>query len=273
MKKPFDWRIFWILWAAATFGLVAIVPYSLALQANALKNARLPLPLPILATIQVAEQVILFAFATAAGLYFANRTGLGLPLLQAKLRGEAIRERVLAMLPLPVVLGILGALAIAGLDVYLFQPLVKGALADQASQLVGAAATPAAWKGFFASFYGGIDEEILLRLFVMSLLAWLGHFISKRLDGRPTLAVLWIANILAAVLFGVAHLPTVFRLMAQLPDAAAAASIAPVMIARTIALNGLLGIVYGYLYFTRGLESAMASHFCSDLILHVLFAL
>jgi membrane protease YdiL (CAAX protease family) len=97
----------------------------------------------------------------------------------------------------------------------------------------------------------------------MTLLAWLGHFVSKTADGRPTVAVLWIANILAAVLFGLGHLPATAALL----------PITPLVVLRAIVLNGLGGVIFGWLYFTRGLESAMLSHFSADLILHVLFAL
>jgi membrane protease YdiL (CAAX protease family) len=47
----------------------------------------------------------------------------------------------------------------------------------------------------------------------------------------------------------------------------------PLVIVRAVVLNGLLGIGLGYLYFTRGLESAIISHFSADLVLHVLLAL
>ena len=52
MKKPFNWKIFFILLGAAVFGVFAIIPYSLALQAGALEKAHLPLPLPVLITAQ-----------------------------------------------------------------------------------------------------------------------------------------------------------------------------------------------------------------------------
>ncbi len=48
MTKPYNWKIFWILIVAATIGLIAIVPYSLALSASAIP-AKLPMPLPVLA--------------------------------------------------------------------------------------------------------------------------------------------------------------------------------------------------------------------------------
>src|SRR5262249_17333316 len=97
----------------------------------------------------------------------------------------------------------------------------------------------------------------------MSLLAWLGHFLSKTPHGEPTTAVFWIANVLAAVLFGLGHLPVTAQLI----------PLTPLVVLRAVALNGLVGGICGYLYFTRGLESAMVSHFSADLVLHVLFAL
>ncbi len=263
MNKPFNWKIFWILSIAAAFGLVAILPYTLALQAKTLATAKLPMPLPLLVTIQVTPQIVAFALVVAIGLFFANRTGLGLPILEARLRGEPVGDKLRAILPISIVLGVLAGFLIIGLDVVVFQPALKAELADRASALVSAAANPGALRGFLASFYGGIDEEILLRLGVMSFLAWLGRFLSKTADGKPTTAVFWTANVLAAVLFGLGHLPTTAALI----------PITPLVVLRAVVLNGLGGIAFGYLYFTRGLESAMISHFSADLVLHVLFAI
>jgi membrane protease YdiL (CAAX protease family) len=74
--------------------------------------------------------------------------------------------------------------------------------------------------------------------------------------------VFWVANILAAILFGLGHLPTT----------AALVPLTSLVIARAVVLNGLLGIVWGWLYWKRGLEAAMISHFSADLVLHVLLA-
>ena len=262
--KPFNWKIFFILLAAATFGLIAIIPYSLALQAGAPKPAQLPMPLPLLAAIQIIVQMAMFGIAIAIGLFFANRIGLGTPILESRLKGESIADKIRTILPISVILGIVASLLIIALDAFVFQPALKVELGNKASILAStSAATPAAWKGFLASFYGGIDEEILLRLCLMTFLAWLGHFISKTAEGKPTVAILWIANILAAILFGLGHLPATSLLL----------PLTPLVILRAVVLNGLAGIAFGYLYFTRGLESAMLSHFSGDLILHVLLAL
>ncbi len=77
-------------------------------------------------------------------------------------------------------------------------------------------------------------------------------------------AVLWIANIGAAVLFGLGHLPAV---------AALGWPMDPLVITRAVVLNGLAGVVFGWLYWRRGLESAMLAHFSADMVLHVIPAL
>jgi hypothetical protein len=41
------------------------------------------------------------------------------------------------------------------------------------------------------------------------------------------------------------------------------------LVIRAITLNGVAGSAFGWLYWHCGLESAMLSHFCTDIFLHV----
>jgi len=263
MKKPFSWKIFFILWGAVVFGVIAIIPYTMELQSGILQDLDLPVPLPLLITIQIVQNSLLFGVLIASGLFFANRIGLGLPILEARLRGESVADKVRAILPVSIIVGAVASLLIIGLELAFFQPALVRELGDSADALNLQTGQPAAWKGFLASFYGGIVEEVLLRLFVMSLFAWIGSFISKTTEGKPSSAVFWIANILAAVLFGLGHLPATATIL----------PLTPLVIMRAIVLNGLAGVGFGYLYWKRGLESAMIAHFSADIVLHVLLAL
>jgi membrane protease YdiL (CAAX protease family) len=264
MKTIINWKVFFILWIAGIVSVIAILPYSLSLQSNVLQNLKLPIPLPLVIMLQVVQNAILFAIAIFGGLFFAGRVGLGTPILDSLTRrGESVADQIRAILPLSIILGILSTLVVLGLEFFYFQPAMLKDLGEAASALNLQTSQPAAWKGFLASFYGGIAEEILLRLFVMSFLVWLGRFLSKTADGKPTVGVFWTANILAAVLFGLGHLPATALLV----------PITPLIIVRAILLNGLIGVVCGWLYWKRGLESAMTAHFSADLILHVLLAL
>jgi membrane protease YdiL (CAAX protease family) len=250
------------VWIAAVIGVIAVIPYTLTLQGVTSQSAGLPMPLPALLAIQIAQNAVMFGILTALGLFFANRIGLGLPILKARLRGESVRDKIRAVLPLSIAIGVVASLLIVALDIFVFQPALLRELGDSANTLNLQTAQPPAWQGFLASFYGGISEEVLLRLFVMSLIAWLGSFISKTTDGKPTSAVFWIAIILAAVLFGLGHLPATALLI----------PLTPLVITRAIVLNGLAGIGFGWLYWKRGLEFAMIAHFSADIVLHVLLA-
>ena len=75
---------------------------------------------------------------------------------------------------------------------------------------------------------------------------------------------LWIATLLAAVLFGIGHLPG---------TAAIGLSLDSLVITRALVLNGLGGVVFGWLYWTRGLESAILAHFSADVVLHAVVPL
>lgn len=261
--KSINWKVFFILLAASVFGVITVLPYTLTLQADVLAKATLPMPLPLLLVIQVTTNAVMFAIAIFIGLLLAKRIGLGLPILEAKLAGEHVTARVKAILLPSILPGIAASILIIALDKYLFGPGLVAQLGDAANALNLQTSQPPAWQGLLASFYGGINEEILLRLFILTLLAWLGKFINSTPEGKPTLAVFWTVNALTAILFGLGHLPVTSTII----------SLTPLVVVRAIVLNGLAGLVFGYLYWTRGLESAMLSHFSADLVLHVLIAM
>lgn len=263
MKTPINWKVFFILWLAAILATLAVLPYTLELESGVLSEIELRVPLPTLIAIQIAQSALLFAILIFVGMILMKHIGLSTPILDSVARGKSALDALRAILPISIAFGVFASLLIVGLDTYVFQPALLRELGDSANRLNLQTSQPAAWKGFLASFYGGITEELLLRLFMMSLIAWLGSLISKTSEGKPTSAVFWTANILAAILFGLGHLPATATIL----------PLTPLIVVRAIVLNGLVGVVFGYLYWKRGLESAMIAHFSADIVLHVLFAL
>ena len=257
--KAIHWRLFFLLWSASVIGILLVLPYGLDMIPPSL-SSQLP-PLHVLVPLQVAQGAIFLGVVTLAGLFFANRTGLSVPILEAWLDGQSVRSKLKAIFLPSILIGLIGTLSILALEVAVFQPLIGQENPASASAL-SLWNQPPAWKGLLASFYGGINEEIQLRLFALSLLAWLGRFLHRTPDGRPSVPVLWVATILAAALFGLGHLPMTSMIV----------PLTPLIVVRAFVLNGLLGIGFGYLYWTRGLESAMLSHFSADLLLHVVLA-
>jgi membrane protease YdiL (CAAX protease family) len=109
-----------------------------------------------------------------------------------------------------------------------------------------------------ACAYGGLDEEILMRLFLLSVLLWV---LTKIFRASPRNMILfWSANLLAALVFGAGHLPAAASLHILLT---------PSLVVTVIGLNAFVALGFGYLYWSRGLEAAMLAHFTADLVLHV----
>ena len=99
-----------------------------------------------------------------------------------------------------------------------------------------------------AVVYGGVIEEVMLRLFFMSLLAFLLQKLFRK--GPGTTGLLIAANLIAALLFAAAHLPATAMLM----------DLTPMILFRCFLLNGGLGLAFGWLYRKFGLRYAMLAH-------------
>jgi membrane protease YdiL (CAAX protease family) len=250
----FSWSEFAILYGAALFGVICVTPYTLELGRDALTKAREQMrrPLWVLALLQGAQNAVLMAVATGLGLLLARHIGLGAPLLEGLLAGKSVTTQAQAIIAPALILGGGTAALLVLLEITVFWPRLPQTM--RASFPI-----PALWKRFLACFYGGIAEEMLCRLFLLSLLAWLIGFAWHLPDGTPALGALWLANILAAVIFGLGHLPTT----------AALVKLTPLLIVRAILL-GIVGVACGYLFWKYGLEAAMLAHFTADLVLHLI---
>lgn len=241
-----DVKLAGLLGLLGALATAALFPYLLLVIPEAL--AKLDIPLWIAIPVQATQAGLLLTLLSLCGLRMGHRVGLGVPWLRAKLfGGNSARQPWMPAL----LLGMSAGLMILALDP-LFAPHMPATIRPQAPT----AGHASALAGFLASFYGGIAEELQLRLFAMTLLAWL---LVRFAPGWSAPLRFWLAITLAAALFGAGHLP-------------AAAQIWPldaVVITRILVLNGVGGLVFGWYYWKHGLETAMLAHFGADLVLHV----
>jgi hypothetical protein len=259
ISRSYNWRLLSILAGAILVSTILVTPYALAIQADTLKTVKLPLPLSVLIPMQWVGNTVLCGLLAGIGLAVAGRIGLGLPFLEGWLAGKPDWPYLRRFAWRAVLAGVLVAVAVLMLEKWVFDPHLSAAFKQKLPH-----ANVPLWRWFLASFYGGVTEETMLRLFLLSVLAWLGRFMNLTAEGRPGLWALWIANILAAILFSLGHLPTFMTIGVPI-DA--------LVIARAIALNGLGGLVFGWFFWTYGLEAAMVCHFSADLALHVFWPL
>jgi len=248
-QRRWNWRIFWTLEVAGVLAVVAVLPYVLTLLGPMLQQHPLRIPLAAVLPLQILQNAILIGGFVALGMWLAPKVGLGTPLLVAWTTGEPATPGLLRSLPRSAIWGVMAAVLIIFLD-KIFAPHLPH---------IPEAANPAVWKGFLASFYGGIDEEILVRFGIMTLLVLGLGKMFRTVEHSPSGVAFWLANIIAAIIFGLAHLPPTAMLM----------PLTKIVVLRAVLLNGIPGVVFGFFYWKRGLESAIISHFASDLTLHV----
>jgi membrane protease YdiL (CAAX protease family) len=221
-----------------------VIPYSLALTSNEIAIT------PKILFLAAAQNLVLFAITIFLGLFLSKRIGMGLPILQGVLEGKNQTKELKSILLPSISLGILAGILIVLISIP-FNRFIP--------EFQNLEVSIAVWKAFLASFYGGIAEEILLRLFLVSLLVWIIFKIKKTKDGKPGIGGIWLSIILAAVIFGLGHLPATAQIT----------SLTGIVIIRAIILNGVGGIIFGWLYWKKGLESAMIAHFSADIVLHI----
>lgn len=253
-QAPF-FRTALVLWALGLVGVASIGPYVADLLGPALVQAAQKAHVSVTTVLiaQAAQTAVLVGICVFLGLWASRAVGFRTPVLAAILTGRRPKADAPAIVA-SILAGAFASAAIIALDLALFAPSLPAQFRAQAA--------PASWKGLLASFYGGFTEELMLRLFMLSVLA-LG-LQALATGGKPRSRPLsawafWTANLAAALIFGAGHLPA----------AAALAPLTTVLIVRTIVLNGLAGVVFGALYRRWGLEAAMLAHFCADLVLHV----
>jgi hypothetical protein len=229
---------------------IAVFPYTMEINASLLEQV--PLSLAELVLLQSLQIAIMLLIGNYAGLRLGDSVGLYSPIARVFIYRLPLPKLSLKIIATTIVTGFTAGLIIIGLD-FMFQPFLPTANQGDVPSI-------ARWKGFMASFYGGITEELLLRLFLMTLITWIIWKIFMRGKGVPKSAIYWVAIILAAIFFGVGHLPAASLIW----------PLTPIVILRIILLNAIPGMAFGYLFWKQGLEYAMLAHFCADIVLHVI---
>jgi membrane protease YdiL (CAAX protease family) len=265
-EKQIRTRLWLLLSLGGPIGFIGASPYLLPLLEQAHGQAvakglaaQPPRDAPSLAVAIAAQLVqlsLLVMFASWAGSRLAPKTGLDAPFLRAWLEKRTPARSFASGVPLALLLGgIFSALILAiNLLVSPYLPEVLRQPVLPALSIGGKLIELG--KGASSAFYGGIVEELLLRWGLLAAFAAL----FKKLGANP-LATFWCANASSALVFGAGHLPAVAML---------GAALTPLVIGYVVLANALAGLVCGWLFWRRGLETAMVAHAAGDVCLHAL---
>jgi membrane protease YdiL (CAAX protease family) len=242
MKTHINRKTFFILLSLSLVSVICVFPYILTVQGEVIKNIGQPIWLIFIA--QMIQSLILFSVTIFLGLLFTKKINFHLPLIEAE---KGSQNKILKnILGISVLAGAATAVIIYVSDViFTLQRATISTHQDYAP----------VWQKLLAALYGGTTEEILMRLFLMTFFIWIGMKLFRQ--NQPTRAGIIISIFLAAIIFGLGHLPITASLT----------KLDPLIISRAVVLNGIGGIVFGWLFWKKGLESAMIAHFTADIFL------
>lgn len=130
---------------------------------------------------------------------------------------------------------------------------VEPSLPAAGARIAAAGALPL-WRRLAIIYVAAVGEELVFRLVLLSLIAGAAVRLLRPRDGATNPGIVWGATLLSALAFASVHLPAW----------SAVGTLTAALALIVVALNGLGGLVFGYLFVRRGIAAAMWAHAGAD---------
>jgi len=241
------WRVAVVWSGLSMLGTLLAMPFLFTLI-DGLNVPNRP-PLLVLALLSVIQTGVMAFVLSWAGTAAGRKLAIGSPWVESWLTKKNVSlEKSFGT---AILLGIIGGILVIVGDA-VFAPHMPPMLRPSLPQ-------PTPFQGLLASAYGGIAEEVLMRLGATTLFAWLVAHVFG-FEGRGRSLSLALGIIFGALVFGAGHLPLAFSIWPA----------SSIVVARILVLNAIVGLVAGYMYIRRGLEHAILLHFTADIVIYVI---
>ena len=196
----------------------------------------------------LVNPTILLLITTIIGTLLFDKVALTVPTITSFLKSEKSQTSIVEQLKFGIILGLLTGFIISIITI-IFKILIPHEFLALNNKVT---ITPIARLA-----YGGFTEEILLRYGVMTLMVWIIFKITKRLNNLTY----WLGILIASLLFALGHFPVAFSAVTN-----------PSMYLLTYILigNSIAGIIFGWIYWKKGLESAFVAHIFAHILMILL---
>ena len=223
------------LWVVAMIGVLTVT-FTVIPQLHARTGSRVPLWIALGAS--TLQSALIVALAVWSGIALSRKLGLRAPAIEATLSAGDVWA---ALKPQLVAAASVGA-AVAVLLVVLAR-----VAPPEIAKLGQAFDIPLAAK----LLYGGVTEEVIMRWGLMSAFVWLPWRFIQRRSGLPRDTCVIAAIVCAGLLFGAGHLPAVAAMGVPLTSS---------VVIYIVFGNALPGMLFGALFWRKGLEAAIIAH-------------
>ena len=293
MEKRLFWREFWLLWGAgviigAIFAAMVRIPTTPLAMLLLLRNHSQK---SLLLGMEAIEITVGLAIAVSCGLLAAHRVGLGAPILETWLRGEAIKSQLRPLVVPSLLMGVLIAAVSILPNLSVFHP--NRQLAHQEAERISESTDgaklaekvrrfiddrPLTLTSLTVSYLNAaIRGELISRLFLLSIIALIFAKITGSPSGTASNRVLFSAVLGVAAIGAIAYVAwqgaTTKMIFSSLGMIKTVHDSFWLAITRAFLRTVPGAVAFGWLYVRRGIESAILSAFVASVVAHVLFVL
>ncbi len=246
-------RLFLILFFLGFAGIASFLLIDLSALVALIPNTTdIPTMTPALKLLSLVQPTLILTVAVVIGVALTPGVGLSAPVAEALAAGGNMFRSLRPQLAPGVIGGLVGGICIVLISL-LSKPFLSVSAVDRIAKFSKLLPLPA------RILYGGLTEELLLRWGFMTLIVWAAWRVFKKGQSAPTKAYFVGGILMSSLLFGAGHLPVGYML---LPDSFGLALVLFIILA-----NSAFGLIAGYLFWKRGLESAMIAHILCHLVL------
>ena len=254
MNLSIKTRLFLILFTAGLLGIFSFLFVDLSALIALIPptpGTDMPPITPIFKVLSLIQPTVLLALTVFTGVNLAPKVGLSAPFAEAL----AAKTEWAHALKWQVTPGLLGGF-IGATAIILISAVFRSSMLPETIERIGRFGKVVGIPTRL--LYGGITEELLLRWGFMTLVVWLGWRVFQKRRAAPTKGCFIAAILFSALVFGVGHLPIAFLLLPEVTVA---------VVLFVIVANSTFGLIAGYLYWKRGLESAIIAHMLGHVVL------
>jgi membrane protease YdiL (CAAX protease family) len=187
--------------------------------------------------LMLINPTLLLLLGTLSGVFLHEKTKLGHPLIEKILKNSP-KHNLSSIILYGILAGILAGILLS-ISYLIFKPYFSEQMIQQSESYP--------MHPLIRFLYGGITEEIITRYGLMTFFVWVISKINKSFSPP----VYWTGIVLAAIVFGAMHLPIALQLSGELTNS---------LIAYVLIGNSVGGIIFGWLYWKKGLEAAFIGH-------------
>jgi hypothetical protein len=247
--KPKSWKAYWIYGALIFISVLSLYP-SLVQQAEIIIDVReiSDTSAEQLGALSLIQPILIGLGALLIGHFFAYRVKLRSLVYEKVNLNRAVKEEAKQSIPMALILGAIVGIVAVGFDV-LFRPHLPTIFQQPVSM-------PQFFPILSNVLYGGIVEEVMLRFGLMTIVIYAlsskGQFLHK--------SIYYIGIGLSALIFALGHYPATSSYL----------DMTAIVWIRMLLLNGLGGVVFGWLYWKHHLEAAIFSHMFAHVTMGVM---